>query len=78
MAIMGLLFGLMAGGMSSLLGGLADQSGQDLGFLAGAGWMLVIILPIAYGIMGFVVGAVGAFIYNLVAKMIGGIEVELE
>lgn len=78
MALMGLLFGLMAGGMSSFLGGLAQQSGQDLGFLSSGGWILVLILPIAYGIMGFVMGAIGAFIYNLVAKMVGGIEVELE
>jgi hypothetical protein len=31
-----------------------------------------------YAIMGFLIGAIGAFVYNLVAKWIGGIEVEVE
>ncbi len=34
--------------------------------------------PVVYAVMGFVFGVVGAFIYNLVAKWIGGIEVEVE
>lgn len=31
-----------------------------------------------YGVMGFVFGAIGALIYNLVAKWVGGFELELE
>jgi len=38
----------------------------------------IIILPIMYGIFGFIGGAIGAWIYNLVAGWIGGIEIELE
>ena len=37
-----------------------------------------ILAPFLYAAMGFVFGAIGAFIYNLVAKWIGGIEVEVE
>lgn len=77
MALMGLLFGIIGGGMSSLLGGLAAQSGADLGFMGSAGWLLVLILPILYGVMGFIMGAIGAFFYNIVAKVAGGIEVDL-
>lgn len=77
MALMGLLMGILGGGMSSLLGGLAAQSGQDFGFMGSAGWLLVLILPIMYGVMGFVMGAIGAFFYNIVAKIAGGIEVDL-
>ena len=36
-----------------------------------------ILMPVLYAVMGFVMGAVGAFVYNLVAKWIGGVEVEL-
>jgi hypothetical protein len=78
MAGMGLLLGLMFGATSSLLGGLVSQSGQDLGAMAGAGWLLALILPVVYGVMGFVMGAIGAFIYNLVAKVVGGIEIEIK
>nr|MBA3273122.1 DUF3566 domain-containing protein [Chthoniobacterales bacterium] len=31
-----------------------------------------------YGIMGFVLGALSAALYNVIAKWIGGIEVEVE
>jgi len=37
------------------------------------GWM-VIVMPIAYLIFGFLFSLVGAWIYNLVARMVGGFE----
>jgi hypothetical protein len=37
-----------------------------------------IFAPILYAIMGFIFGIIGAFIYNFVAKFVGGIEVEVE
>ena len=43
--------------------------------LFGAG--AVVILPIVYGCIGFVGGLIMAPLYNLVAKVVGGIEVEL-
>ena len=50
---------------------------QRVGLLAfGVGFDLC--MPIIYAVMGFVFGALGAVIYNLVAKWIGGIEVEVE
>lgn len=42
----------------------------------GIGFMLV--FPFLYAAMGFVSGAIGALIYNLVAKWLGGIEIEVE
>ena len=38
----------------------------------------IIILPVLYAAMGFVLGVICAGIYNLIAKWIGGIEVEVE
>ena len=47
------------------------------GFAAlGAG--AIVIFPVIYAIAGFIFGMLGALIYNLVAKWIGGIEVEVE
>ena len=37
-----------------------------------------ILAPFLYGAMGFVFGAIGAWIYNLIAKRLGGIEIQLE
>jgi hypothetical protein len=50
---------------------------QRVGMMA-LGTGFAIFVPIIYAAMGFVFGALGALIYNLVAKWIGGIEVEVE
>jgi len=42
----------------------------------GAGF--VIFMPVMYAVMGFITGVIGAGAYNLVAKWIGGIEVDVE
>jgi hypothetical protein len=52
-------------------------SQQRVGVLA-FGLGFAICMPIFYAVMGFVFGALTALIYNLVAKWIGGIEVEVE
>jgi hypothetical protein len=41
---------------------------------AGPGAIFAIFLPIIYGVMGFIVGVLTAFVYNLVANWTGGIE----
>lgn len=40
--------------------------------------ILVVLLPIMYGILGFIGAALFCIIYNFVASKIGGIELELE
>ena len=37
-------------------------------------YLSFIILPIAYGILGFIGGAIGAFFYNISAKIAKGIK----
>jgi len=37
-----------------------------------------ILLPLTYAVMGFVFGLIGAWVYNLVARWIGGLEFEIE
>jgi hypothetical protein len=70
-----LLFGTLFG---SMMGSISDNpaAGAGFGMLGGIG--MVILLPIMYGVMGFVAGAIGAAIYNLVAGWVGGIELEVE
>ncbi|HYT93511.1 MAG TPA: hypothetical protein VEL76_32635 [Gemmataceae bacterium] len=46
------------------------QQGFGLGF--------ALALPILYGVLGFVFTAIACALYNWVAGMVGGIEVELE
>ena len=41
---------------------------------AGMGLFFVIIIPVFYTIIGFVGGAIAALVYNLAAKVTGGLE----
>ena len=71
-AIMGLIFGAFMT-LASLAGVAASKQGGDAGALAiGAG--AIVIFPILYGIGGFVGGLISAFVYNVVAGLVGGIE----
>ena len=62
-----------------LIGGLAGMaSGQEGGIGAGIGIVILgIFAPFLYGAMGFVFGALTAWVYNLMASWIGGIQIEL-
>ena len=42
------------------------------------GFLAVIILPVVYGILGFVMGAITAFVYNLISGWVGGVEMEFK
>jgi hypothetical protein len=77
-------FGLIAGLVLSFFAmigaaiGVASEGGPEalLGLLFGVG--AVVSLPILYGVLGLIGGAIAGLLYNLVAAVIGGIEVELE
>lgn len=61
-----------------ILGGAATVSGfhNPWGLSLGLGFFLV--APFLYGAMGFVLGVVGAAVYNTAAHLVGGLEIELE
>lgn len=73
--------GLLAGALFSLIGmaGLgAALAGQDgAGFLGMVfGVAGIVIMPIFYGIIGFIFSFIAATLFNVAAGMTGGIEVE--
>ncbi|HWN20106.1 MAG TPA: hypothetical protein VNO19_14440 [Gemmatimonadales bacterium] len=45
---------------------------------SGLGPGVALLLPIIYGVAGFILTAIGCAIYNFVAGLVGGIEVELD
>lgn len=76
-AAMGLLFGIGIALFSVLGAGLADSTESAiLGPVLGVG--AVIVLPIFYGVLGFIGGVVGAALYNLFAAMVGGVEIQTQ
>ena len=73
---MGLLFGIIFG-LISMLGGALMPASEAGVFRMFFGVGAVVVLPIVYGILGGVFGALGAVIYNLVAGWLGGLEVDI-
>jgi len=72
---LGILFGLFFV-LIGLVGLAAAPAQQKLGMI---GILIIAALsPFIYGALGFVIGAVGALLYNWIASTIGGIEMELE
>ena len=78
--IMGFILGLIMSALSvftsAFLCGPAGGSGKGMGIFFGA--FAVIALPLLYGALGFIGGLISAFLYNLLARLMGGIEMEIE
>lgn len=75
LGLLGIFVGIIYAAMFSLIGGLG--SGLPLSDSGGLGIAMLIIIPIFYGVVGFIFGALGAVVYNFVAKKFGGLEIEL-
>jgi hypothetical protein len=72
--IIGAFFSLLAVVGAALVNAVGGTSGSHIGMLFGVG--AVIVFPILYGILGFILGLIMGGLYNLVAAMVGGIELE--
>jgi hypothetical protein len=62
--------------LASVLGSMAGQEKTPLAGIFGIGF--AVVAPVLYGVIGFIAGAIGAFLYNLFAKWVGGFELELD
>jgi hypothetical protein len=83
MFIFGLVFGVIYGLLLIVFGAAMSTLGSRDATAGGVstvvmGIAMMIGLPLVYGVMGFVMGAIGALIYNAVAGIIGGVKFELE
>ena len=83
--VIGLLIGVIYGFAFMIFGAaissLAPQGDSQAMGGVGAiviGLVIMIAVPILYGILGFIGGAIGALVYNLAAGVVGGLKFELE
>jgi len=80
--IMGLVYGCMGLLFApffllfALIGSLAGE--QKTPFAGIIGIVFAILMPVFYGAIGFITGAIGALLYNVMAKWVGGFELEFE
>ena len=75
--VAGALYGALAllvvpVGIIGVIAGFVKGNGATVGLS-----VVMVAAPLLYGVVGFLLGAFAAWIYNLVAGRIGGIEIEL-
>ena len=75
------MVGVFIGALISL-GSMAGGMASDSPFMAGLGTAIglgaIIVLPIVYGGLGFVMTLIGAWLYNIAAGIVGGIEIDVQ
>jgi len=84
MFVFGLIIGVIYGLIFMIFGAaMTSLAPKDEGAAGGIstiviGIILMIAVPIFYGLIGFIGGAIGALIYNIAAGFVGGIKIDLE
>ena len=80
-ACLGLIFlpfFALAGAVGAFAQHAQNSSGPPAALMGGMMFGFGMLMPVIYGVFGFVGGIIMAVIYNLIARWIGGIEVEVE
>lgn len=70
------LIGIVIAAVIGLFGSMFPDAGD--GSVALFGGLFLLAMPILYGVIGVVSGALIAWLYNVVAGFTGGLEMELE
>jgi hypothetical protein len=76
-AILGLLIGAVVS-LTALVGGFASRTTAGSGIAAALGMGAIVAFPILYGAIGFVSTLIGAWLYNMLAGLVGGIQMDVE
>jgi hypothetical protein len=88
--VFGVIFGIIGGAIyaaliilgGSIMSSSSFNSKAGINSTSGAPFIAIaigamLIFPIFYGILSFIMGAIYAFFYNVVASTIGGLKMEL-
>ena len=77
--VIGVFYAIMLSMWGTLMSSFADAGlGEQLGILRGLGFVLIPVVSILYAVFGTIVVAIWVLVYNLVAAVVGGIELVLE
>lgn len=72
------LLGLIAGIVYSVGGLIYDLSTEGLSYGSGLAFLAIIGMPILFAVIGFIIGVVEAFLFNVVARRFGGLKLNVE
>jgi len=75
--IYGLIFMIFGAALASVMPKVESQA-IGAGGTVLIGLIMMIAIPITYGLLGFIGGAIGGLIYNALAGIVGGIKIDLE
>jgi hypothetical protein len=75
--IYGFAFMIFGAAISSLVPQGQSQAVGGVGAIV-IGLIIMIVVPIFYGVLGFIGGAIAGLVYNLAAGVVGGLKFELE
>ena len=73
-----LMIGLLIGAVFAMLSLVRIAANNGGGATAFLGIGAIIFMPLFYGVLGFIGGAIGAVIYNVVAGVVGGVKMDFE
>jgi hypothetical protein len=74
-ALLGFIAGVFCGAI--VLAGIPFAAHARMPWAGSLGLLAVVVCPIAYGLIGGIVAVVSALIYNLAARFVGGLSVEI-
>jgi hypothetical protein len=57
---------------------IGSLDGEGFGLFGIFSGIFMLVMPVIYALIGGVVVALMSFFYNLVAKFVGGVEIEIE
>jgi len=78
MAVIGLVLGIFVGfAMFFIASFLGTENNFSPYFGTSLGISGFLIMPLVFGLLGFLFGTLTAFIYNVLASWIGGVKIEL-
>jgi hypothetical protein len=75
--LLGLVLGVLVAVILPIAGNIAGRWGPITPEWTSIGIGKIVLMPIAYGLLGGAVLGISALVYNLVAKWVGGLEVDI-
>ena len=77
--VIGVFYAILLSTWGVLMSSFADTGlGEQFGIVRGLGFVLIPVVAILYAVFGTIVVAIWTLVYNLIAAVVGGIELVLE